>query len=232
MEVVKALALIGGQVSEEILIRNEYLAAENEILKSKLKGRIDFKDEERIRLAKIGKQMGLKTLKDVACIVEPETIMSWYRKLIVKKYDGPSFRKYPGRPKTTTEIENLIIQFAEENPSWGYGRIIGALSNFGIRICKQTTGNILIRKGFPPAPNCDRNTNWSKFIKTHQSVIAACDFFTSEVITPIGLITYYVLFFIHIDSREVHIAGITPNLDENWMKQIARNVTMADYGFL
>jgi putative transposase len=72
----------------------------------------------------------------------------------------------------------------------------------------------------------------TKFIKTHQSVIADCDFFTSEVITQTGLITYYVLFFIHIDSREEHIAGITPNPEENWMKQIARNVTMADNGFL
>ena len=63
-------------------------------------------------------------------------------------------------------------------------------------------------------------------------MIAACDFFTTEVITPAGLITYYVLFFIHIGSRKIHIAGITPYPDERWMKQMARNVTMDEWGFL
>ena len=115
-----------------------------------------------------------------------------------------------------------------ENPSWGYNRIVGALSNLGYKVCKQSVGNILTRNGIPPAPNRDRDTNWSTFIKSHQDVIAACDFFTTEVITPAGLITYYVLFFIHIGTRKVQIAGVTPHPDEEWMKQIARNVTMAD----
>ncbi len=169
---MEALALISGKVEEEILIRNEYLAAENEILKSKLKGRIVFKDTDRIRLAKIGNRLGLKALKDIACIVKPETILGWYRKLISKKFDGSMIRKYPGRPKINIEIENLAIQFAEENPSWGYGRIVGALSNLGFKVYKQTVGNILIRKGIPPASNRDRDTNGSRFIKTHQNIIA------------------------------------------------------------
>ena len=232
MDAIEALTLVSGHVSEEILIRDEYLAAENEILKSKLKGRIVFKDTERIRLARIGIQMGLKALKDVACIVKPETILGWYRKLIAQKFDGSVFRKYPGRRKINAEIESLVIQFAEENPSWGYSRIAGALSNLGFKICRQSVGNILIRNGIPPAPNRDRETNWSKFIKTHQNVIAACDFFTTEVITPVGLITYYVLFFIHLGSRKVHLAGITPHPNEGWMKQMARNVTMDCCGFL
>jgi len=232
MESLEALALISGRVEEEILIRNEYLAAENEILKSKLKGKIAFKNSERIRLAKIGKQLGSKALKEVACIVKPETILGWYRKLITKKFDGSKNRKYPGKPKINTKLENLVIQFAEANPSWGYSRIVGALSNLGYKICKQSVGNILTRNGIPPAPNRNRDTNWSTFIKSHQDAIAACDFFTTEVITPAGLVTYYVLFFIHIGSRKVHIAGITPHPNEEWMKQMARNVTMVDYGFL
>jgi len=214
MEAMEALTLISGKVEEEILIRNEYIAAENEILKSKLKGRIIFKDTERIGLAKIGKQMGLKALKGVACIVKPETILSWYRKLIAKKFDGSKFRKYPGKPKVNTEIKKLVIQFSEENPSWGYGRIIGALSNLGFKICKQSIGNIFIRNGISPAPNRDNDTSWSRFIKTHQNTIAACDFFTTEVITPAGLISYYVLFFIHIGTRKIQITGVTPNPNE------------------
>ncbi len=84
MKTVEALALVGGHVDEELLVRNEYLAAENEILKSKLEKPVQFKNDERIRLAKIEKRMGFKALRDIACIVKPETIMKWFRELVVK----------------------------------------------------------------------------------------------------------------------------------------------------
>jgi putative transposase len=232
MEAVEALALVSGKVEQELLLRNEYLAAENEILKSKLTKPPRFNNHERIRLAKIGKRIGLKALKEISCIVKPETILEWFRKLVAKKFYGSKFRKTVGRPRITHELEALIIQFFEENPSWGYDRIVGALSNLGYKVSDQTIGNVLKRNGIPPIPNRAQDTTWSNFIKNHQDVIAACDFFTTEVITPFGLITYYVLFFIHIGSREVYIAGITPHPNEAWMKQIARNITMADWGFL
>ena len=232
MEAVEALALVSGHVEEELLIRNEYLATENQILKSKLKKPVCFNDSERIQLAKIGKRMGLKALKEISCIVKPETILKWFQKLIAKKFDGTAYRKTHGRPPIGIELEKLIVQFAEENPSWGYDRISGALSNLGYKVSDQTVGNILKRNGIPPVPERSKNTTWTTFIKRHQNVLAACDFFTTEVITPTGLITYYVLFFIHIGSRKIHIAGMTPHPNEEWMKQMARNVTMADYGFL
>jgi putative transposase len=106
------------------------------------------------------------------------------------------------------------------------------LSNLGHEISDQTVGNILKRNGFPPAPKREPAIPLSEFIERHQDVITACDFFTAEVFTPQGLISYYVLFFIKIGSREVHIAGVTPHPDEDWMKQVARNVTMAEWGFL
>ncbi len=109
---------------------------------------------------------------------------------------------------------------------------MGALSNLGYIVSDQTVGNILRRNGIPPAPKRWKDNTWANFIKSHQNVLAACDFFTTEVITPAGLMTYYVLFFIHISTRKVYIAGMTPNPDEQWMKQIARNITMADWGFL
>jgi len=101
-------------------LRNEYLAAENEILKSKIIKPLRFNDSERIRLAKIGKQIGLKALKEIACIVKPETILEWFRRLVAKKFDSSKNRKKVGRPRIDHELEFLIIQFAEENPSWGY----------------------------------------------------------------------------------------------------------------
>ena len=93
MKTEEALAMIGGHVDEELLLRNEYLAAENEILRGKLQGRIKLSNTERIRLAKIGKKLGLKALRDAAMIVKPETILAWYRKLISSKMDNSKIEK-------------------------------------------------------------------------------------------------------------------------------------------
>jgi hypothetical protein len=176
------------------------------------------------------KRIGIKALEDVAHIVKPQTILDWFRKLVAKKFDGSKKRKGPGRPPVDPEIVKLILRMAAENPSWGYDRIAGAITNLGHKVCDQTVGNVLEENGIPPAPK--RESTWHEFISKHKDVLCACDFFTTEVITPHGLITFYVLFFIHIGSRRVHIAGVTVNPDEQWMKQIARNLTMADYGFL
>ena len=95
-------------------------------------------------------------------------------------------------------------------------------------ISDQSVGNVLQRYGLPPAPERKRTTTWSVFIRTHLALLAGTDFFTAEVLTLRGLVTYYVLFFIQLESRRVDIAGITVHPDEPWMKQIARNVTMED----
>ena len=121
---------------------------------------------------------------------------------------------------------------ASENRDWGYDRIAGALANLGYETSDQTVGNVLQRHGLPPAPERKRTTTWAAFIRTHLALLAGTDFFTAEVLTLRGLVTYYVLFFIHLESRRVDIAGITVHPDEPWMKQIARNVTMEDCGAL
>ena len=96
----------------------------------------------------------------------------------------------------------------------------------------QTVGNILKRHGIPLAPERRKTTTWREFIRSHMDVLAATDFFTTEVWTQGGLVTYYVVFFMHLATRRVHVAGITPQPNEQWMTQVARNVTMADVGFL
>jgi transposase InsO family protein len=121
---------------------------------------------------------------------------------------------------------------AKENDDWGYDRIVGALANLGYKVCGQTVGNVLQRHGLPPAPERKRTTTWSAFIRIHLALLAATDFFTAEVLTLHGLMTYYVLFFIHLESRRVNIAGVTVHPDERWMQQIARNVTMEGCGAL
>src|SRR5712671_766578 len=108
--------------------------------------------------------------------------------------------------------------------------IVGALANLGYKVCDQTVGNVLQRHGLPPAPERKRTTPWSAFIRIHLALLVGTDFFTMEVLTLRGLVTYYVLFFIHLESRRVDIAGITVHPDERWMRQIARNVTMEGCG--
>ena len=232
MDWKRLLAYISGSVDQELLLRNEYLGIENRILKNQLKGRLRLTDGERKTLAEIGKRLGKKALDEVANIVRPETILAWHRRLIARKFDGSKKRTAPGRPRTGFELEALILRMAKENRSWGYDRIVGALANLGYTVSDQTVGNILKRHGLAPAPERMKTTTWKEFIRTHWDLLAATDFFTAEVWTACGLTTYYILFFIRLSTREIHVGGITPNPNQRWMTQIARNITMDEWGFL
>ena len=227
----RVLAYITGTVDEELLLRNEYLAAENRILLEQLQGRLRLTDLQRKTLAEIGYRLGRKALAKVANIVKPETILSWYRKLVAQKFDGSKARGV-GRPQISPEVETLIVRMAKENSGWGYDRIAGALRNLGYSVSDQTIGNVLRRHDIPPAPVRKTKTTWAEFIRSHRAVLAATDFLSVEVLTLGGLVTYYILFFIHIETRKVVIAGITQHPNERWMKQMARNVTMDEWGFL
>lgn len=228
----RVLAYITGTVDQEVQLRNEYLSAENRILRAQIKGRLRLSDPERETLAKIGKRLGRKALQEVAQIVTPDTILGWYRKLIAQKFDGSKKRRAPGRPRTKEDIEDLVLKMAQENKTWGFRRIQGALRNLGIEVCAQTVGNILERHDLPPVSERKKGTTWKEFIEAHLDVLGACGFFTAEVLTLKGLLTYYVLFFVQLSTRKVEIAGITPYPDEAWMKQIARNLADAQDGFL
>ena len=232
MDWKKLLAYISGSVDGELLLRNEYLVTENRILRAQIKGRLRLTGGERKTLAEIGKRLGRKALEEVASIVKPETILAWHRKLIAKKFDGSKNRAYPGRPKIDADVENLIVRLAQENRSWGYDRIVGVLGSLGHKVSDQTVGNVLKRHGIPPAPEREKTTTWKEFIRSHMNVLATTDFFTAEVWTKSRLVVYYVLFFMHIVTRRVHVAGITPYPHKEWITQMARNVTMADDGFL
>jgi putative transposase len=226
------LASITGTADQELLLRNAYLVTENRILRNQLKGRVRLSDGERKALAVIGQKLGKQALKGVAQIVKPETILGWHRTLVAQKFDGSQRRKSPGRPTIDQELEALIVRIAQENRSWGYDRIVGALANLGLTVSDQTVGSVLKRHGIAPAPECKTTTTWKEFIRTHMEVLVATDFFTAEVWTLGGLVTYYVLLFIHLGSRQVHMAGVTPHPNEAWMVQVARNVTMEEWGFL
>jgi putative transposase len=208
MEWARILAYITGTMDQELLLRNGYLAAENGILKAQLKGRLRLSDAERAKLGEIGHRLGRKALGEVATAALPDTILAWYRRLVARKFDGSRARRTPGRPRLDREVEELIVRMAEKNRSWGYDRIVGALANLGHAVSDQTVGNVLRRHGLPPAPERKYTTTWAAFIRAHLAVLAGTDFFTVEVLTLRGLMTYYVLFFIHLESARWTSPGL------------------------
>ena len=232
MQWPRLLAYISGRVDKELLVRNEYLAAENRILRAKIKGRLQLSEGEKRTLAEIAHRLGRKAWAEVAVAAKPDTILRWFPKLVARKFDGSAWRQSVGRPRVEKTIEDLIVRMAQENPWWGYGRMVGALANLGHSVSDQTVGNVLKRNGIAPASQRKHTTRWRDFIRAHMEVLAGTDFFTVEVFTLKGLVTYYVLFFIQLETRRVCPAGITPYPDQEWMEQQARNVTIKDWGFL
>jgi len=221
----KLLAFISGEVDQFLLDQNQYLIEENRVLRAQIDKRVKLNDKERIGLAERAIILGKKGIEETVNIVKPSTILKWHRQLVAKKYDGSKNRSYTGRPPVTKELEKLIIDMAEDNPDWGYDRIADAIRNLGYAVSDQTVGNILKRHGLGNSPERVKGENWSKFIERHKEVLWATDFFSSEVWTAFGLKTYYVLFFIHIATREVFVAGITEHPNEDWMAQMARNIS-------
>src|SRR3981081_2473395 len=102
---LRLLAYVTGMVNQQMLLQNEYLAAENRILRAHLPKRLRLSDAQRSTLAEIGKRLGRKALGQVACVAKPDTILAWYRRLIAQKFDGSKHRQYPGRPAVSAEIE-------------------------------------------------------------------------------------------------------------------------------
>ncbi len=209
----------------------EYLVEENRVLREQIANRrMRFTDAQRRRLATKAKKLSRNILSQVASIVTPETLLAWHRKLIAKKYDGSAYRSI-GRPRTATNLSDLILRIAQENRRWGYRRIQGALSNLGHTVARTTIASILKLHGIDPAPERSRKTTWREFLMWHWDQVIATDFFTVEVWTFSGLKRFVVLFFLDLSTRQVQIGGIATCANGLWMAQIARNLTDAVDGF-
>ena len=140
------IAMVAGWLQRHQQQLITYLLEENRVLKAQLGGRrLRLTDTERRRLATRAHPLGRQRLKEVATLVTPDTLLRWYKRLIAQKFDGSRHRRPLGRPRVTEEIEQLVVQMAEENTTWGYRRIQGALANLGHRIDKLTVRNILRR---------------------------------------------------------------------------------------
>ena len=138
--------------------------------------------------------------------------------------------RHAGDRRELAEIRRLIVRMAEENPTWGYTRIQGALKNVGHRVGRSTIARILKSHGVAPVPG--RPTSWQTSPRAHWGAIAAADFFTTEVWTWRGLVTYYTVFVIDLASRRVHVVGSTPFPNGLFMSQVGRALTTADVGIL
>lgn len=224
--------MFAGWINRRQLQMIEYLQEENRVLKERLGGRrVRFTDVERRRLARKAQALGRRALNELETLVTPDTLLRWYRELVASKWNY-SHRRSPGRPRVVETIAGLIVRMALDNPSWGYTRIRGALANLGHEVGRGTVASILKEHGIEPAPERGKHTRWPTFLKAHWECLTATDFLSVEVCTLKGLVTYYVLFFIDVASRSVHIAGVTPHPDSAWMMQVARNITDVGDGFL
>jgi putative transposase len=154
----RLLAFVTGLVNQELLLRSEYLAAENRILRAHLPARLRLSDAERSTLAEVAKRLGRKALQDIARVAKPDTLLAWYRRLVAQKFDGSHRCAYPGRPRISPEVEALVLRLARENRGWGYDRIVRLLANLGYQVSDQTVGNTLGRHNLAPAPERSRTT--------------------------------------------------------------------------
>lgn len=206
-----------------------FLREENRALKAQLAGRrLRLNDAQRRRLAVLGQRLGRSALREVATLVTPDTILRWHRELIARKWTYA--RRPRGRPALRAEIRRLAIRMATENPTWGYTRIQGALKNLGHRVARSTIAAVLKAEGIPPSGQ--RPTTWRTFFRAHWPALVAADFVTTEVWTARGLVTYYTVFVIELQSRRVRVAGSTRYPDEAFVVQAMRDLANAIDGVL
>jgi putative transposase len=166
---------------------------------------------------KILSHRSLNQLRDLIHLVQPETVLRWHRELVRRKWTRQAAR--PGRPRTRSELEGLVLRLARENPNWGYGKIQGELQKLGFSLAQQTIASLLRRHDIQPAPQRAGSPSWQQLMRHYRHQLLACDFFTVETL---WLQTLYVLFFIEVGTRRVHVAGCTAHPTSPWVTQQAR----------
>ena len=173
---------------------------------------------EQVRLAALG--LRCRDLASALVLVKPATVLRWHREIVRRKWTfGNTVKR--GRPATPAATVDLIVRFARENRAWGYGKIQGKLLKVGHRASRATIKRVLRRHDLPPAPRRGRTT-WRAFLAQHRDQLLACDFFTVDTLF---LQRLYVLFFIELGSRRLHLAGCTATPDAAWVTQQARQLS-------
>jgi putative transposase len=197
---------------EILMLRHELQVLRRQV------GRPRLRSADRVLLAALGRLLPRKRRRSF--LVEPATLLRWHRELVRRRWTYD--RRRQGRPPLASQMRELILRLAAENPSWGYKRIHGELAGLGIGLSASSVWNILHRHGIEPAPS-RASVSWRQFLRQQASAILECDFFTVETL---WLRRFYVLFFIELSRRRVYLAGVTATPDGAWVVQQARNLTM------
>src|ERR671937_1646988 len=180
-------------------------------------GRPRLRSADRVLLAALSQ---LLPRKRRSFLVQPATLLRWHRDLVRRRWTYA--HRHSARPPLAPQTRTLILRLAAENPSWGYKRIQGELVALGIPLSASGVWNVLHRHGIEPAPR-RASVGWREFLRQQAAAILECDFFTVETL---WLRRFYVLFFIELSRRRVHLAGITAHPDGAWVAQQARNLIM------
>jgi transposase InsO family protein len=181
-------------------------------------GRPRFEVHDRVLLAAFSRMLARRSW--IAFSVRPETLLQWHRRLVARRWTYPHRR--PGRPSIGSEVRELVLRLARENPSWGYQRIVGELRKLGVAVSASSVRNILSKAGLPLAPQRDR-LSWRRFLRVHADSILTCDFFTVDTVS---LHRIYVLAFLSLGSRRIEYVACTGRPNTAWMLQQARNLLM------
>ncbi len=205
-----------GSVSQ-LQLENAVLRHQVKVLRGTVR-RPELQDRDRAFLAAASR--ALSRDRWASFLVTPQTLLRWHRELGRRKWIHR--RRGPGRPPLGPEVTDLILRLGRENPQWGCVRIQGELRKLGIRVGASTIRRILRRAGLGPAPRRTGPT-WSEFLRAQGRRALACNFFTVETVL---LKTLYVLFFIELSTRRVHVAGTTNRPDSAWVTQQARNLSI------
>jgi putative transposase len=213
LQMLTQLARDGGAKDVELLVLRHQIA----VLRRQVH-RPALEPADRVVLAALSRL--LPRTRWSAFFVTPATLLRWHRELIAQRWTYPHTRV--GRPRIDKQVRELVVRLAAENPSWGHRRIHGELVGLGYQVAASTVWNILHRAGVDPAPRRSGPT-WKQFLTAQARTVLACDFFTVDTVF---LKRIYVLFFIQIATREVHIAGVTAHPSGAWVAQQARNVLM------
>ena len=222
-------------INKELYDAMDYLKEQVRVLieqQEKKNKRILLTNRQRMRMAAKAKRLSRDMLKKTTVLYTPDTVIGWYRKLIAQKYNGISNRTKVGRPPIPEELVELVIRLKAQNRRWGYRKITDQLIYLGYRISKSAVKNILIENGFDPEPDLTVRSTWHEFIQSHLNVLAACDFFTVELRVNRTLVRCTVFFVIELATRKVFFAPLKPQPDGNYIKQVARNLTDCENGFL
>lgn len=212
---LRLFRVLAGSRQSDLRQQVQFLKAENEILRSRIKGPIRTTAQERARLVRLGKPLGV-AIRDLISIVSPRTFARWVNRRPKRE---PPRRHRPGRPRTAAQVRRLVLRMARET-DLGYTRLLGELRKLGVKVSRTSVLNILREQGVPTGPQRGEGT-WAQFLNRHARTLWACDFAVKRVLTARGWKDAFLLVFIHPKSRRVHVSQSTTTPDAAWVAEQA-----------